>query len=240
MIRLENISYQYKQLKVLDNLSLEVEKDHFTCLIGNTGSGKSTLLRIIAGLEKPDKGSVWLRDQLVAKEGSNLVAPEARKLGFIFQDLALWPHFTVIENVGFGLKMQKEKNWKEKAGGILSRFSLESHAHKYPHQLSGGQQQLVALARSIVLQPDILLLDEPLSNLDVQLREQMMHYLLELKDQLQITFFYITHDPREAMKLADNIVVLGNSGQIAYSGKKENVYHSANPFVQSFLKVLQI
>lgn len=238
MIRLENISYHYQQVKVLDKLSLQIQKDHFTCLIGNTGSGKSTLLRIVAGLSKPATGSVWLRNKLVAKNGTNLIAPEERKLGFIFQDLALWPHFTVLENVGFGLKMHKEKNWKEKAADFLSGFGLADHAHKYPHQLSGGQQQLVALARSLVLEPDILLLDEPLSNLDVQLREQIMDYLLELKARLKVTFFYITHDPREALKLADNIVVLSNNGQVAYAGNVQNVYQSENAFVQSFLKVL--
>lgn len=238
MIRLENISYHYQQVKVLDQLSLQIQKDHFTCLIGNTGSGKSTLLRIVAGLSRPSTGSVWLRNKLVAKNGTNLIAPEERKLGFIFQDLALWPHFTVLENVGFGLKMHKEKNWKEKAADFLSGFGLADHAHKYPHQLSGGQQQLVALARSLVLEPDILLLDEPLSNLDVQLREQIMDYLLELKARLKVTFFYITHDPREAFKLADNIVVLSNNGQVAYAGNVQNVYQSENAFVQSFLKVL--
>lgn len=238
MIRIENISHQYGAKKVLEDLSLEITQHHFTCLLGNTGSGKSTLLRIIAGLEKPSAGKVWLRDQVVTDGHHLLMPPEKRNIGYIFQDLALWPHFTVYDNVAFGLKVRKVKDRQDKVKQVLDYFNLNNHASKYPHQLSGGQQQLVALARSLVLEPDILLLDEPLSNLDIQLRQLMMGHLLRLKEQENITFVYVTHDPREASKLADDLVVLGNHGQVAYAGSWEGARTCENSFVQSFLNAM--
>lgn len=223
---------------MLEDLSLKITQYHFTCLLGNTGSGKSTLLRIIAGLEKPAAGKVWLRDHLVTDGHHLLVPPEKRNIGYIFQDLALWPHFSVFDNVAFGLKVRKVKDRQGKVKQMLDYFNLNDHARKYPHQLSGGQQQLVALARSLVLEPDILLLDEPLSNLDVQLRQFMMDHLLRLKEQENITFVYVTHDPREASKLADDLVVLGNHGKVAYAGSWEAARTCENSFVQSFLKAI--
>lgn len=238
MIRLKNISHQYGAKKVLEDLSLEITQQHFTCLLGNTGSGKSTVLRIMAGLEKSSAGKVWLRGKLVTDGRHMLVSPEKRNIGYIFQDLALWPHFTVYDNVAFGLKVRKMKDRKDQVKRMLDYFNLNDHASKYPHQLSGGQQQLVALARSLVLEPDILLLDEPLSNLDVQLRQFMMDHLLRLKEQENITFVYVTHDPREASQLADDLVVLGNHGQVAYAGSWKTVKTCENSFVQSFLKAM--
>lgn len=238
MILVENISHQYKAKKVLEDLSLEITQYHFTCLLGNTGSGKSTLLRIIAGLEKPSAGKVWLRGRLVTDRHHLLVPPEKRNIGYIFQDLALWPHFSVFDNVAFGLKVRKVKDRQNKVKRMLDYFNLHDHASKYPHQLSGGQQQLVALARSLVLEPDILLLDEPLSNLDVQLRQLMMEHLLRLKEQENITFIYVTHDPREASQLADDLVVLGNHGKVAYTGSWEAVKTCEDSFVQSLLKAM--
>lgn len=238
MIFVENISHQYGDKKVLEDISLEITQQHFTCLLGNTGSGKSTLLRMMAGLEKPSAGKVWLRNRLVTDGHHLLVPPEKRNIGYIFQDLALWPHFTVYDNIAFGLKVHKVKDRHDKVKRILDYFNLNAHASKYPHQLSGGQQQLVALARSLVLEPDILLLDEPLSNLDVQLRHRMIDHLLRLKEQKNITFVYVTHDPREASQLADHLVVLGNHGQVAYAGSWEAVKTSEDSFVQSFLKAM--
>lgn len=238
MILVENISHQYGDKKVLEDLSLEITQQHFTCLLGNTGSGKSTLLRIMAGLEKPSAGKVWLREHLVTDGHHLLVPPENRNIGYIFQDLALWPHFTVYDNIAFGLKVHKVKDMHDKVKRMLDYFNLNGHASKYPHQLSGGQQQLVALARSLVLEPDILLLDEPLSNLDVQLRQQMIDHLLRLKEQKNITFVYVTHDPREVSQLADHLVVLGNHGQVVYAGSWEAVKTCEDSFVQSFLKAM--
>lgn len=238
MIRVENISHQYGAKKVLEDISLEITQQQFTCLLGNTGSGKSTLLRIIAGLEKPSAGKVWLRNHLVTNGHNLLVPPAKRNIGYIFQDLALWSHFTVYDNVDFGLKIRKVKDRQHKVKHTLDDFNLNDHASKYPHQLSGGQQQLLALARSLALEPDILLLDEPLSNLDIQLRQLMIDHLLRLKQQENITFVYVTHDPREASKLADDIVILGNFGQVAYAGNWEDAKTSKNSFVQSFLNAM--
>lgn len=238
MIKLENIAHQYDTKKVLKNLSLEIVTNRFTCLLGNTGSGKSTVLRIIAGLEKPSAGKVWLQENLVTDGGKLLISPSKRNIGYIFQDLALWPHMTVYQNIAFGLKVRHTKDIQDKVYEMLTYFNLSDHAQKYPHQLSGGQQQLVALARSLVLEPDILLLDEPLSNLDIQLRQLMMEHLLRLKEQENITFVYVTHDPREASQLADDLVVLGNHGQVAYAGSWKAARTYENSFVQSFLNAV--
>ncbi len=236
MIRLENITHYYGDKKTLDNLSLSVKEGSFTCLLGNSGSGKSTILRTISGLETPREGAVYIRDQVVTDNRRLLIPPHKRNIGFIFQDLALWPHLSVYENIAFGLKMRKEKGYDDKVRQALSFFDLQVYEKKYPHQLSGGQQQLLALARCMVLQPQILLLDEPLSNLDIHLKLKMLDFLNQLKQQYRITFLYVTHDPREALSLADEIIVLGADGQVTFTGTKDELKGSNNPFIESFLK----
>ena len=235
MVQLKGISFSYGTKKVLHELSIGFKENQINCLLGGSGSGKTTILRLIAGLETPQKGQLIIDDLLVAENGGTLVPSRQRKLGFIFQDLALWPHFTVYKNIAFGLKEQKVNNSQEVVVKTLELFDLNEHKNKYPHQLSGGQQQLVAIARAMVLKPRILLLDEPLSNLDVKLKRKMLSYIKKLKTDFNLTIIYVTHDHKEAFAIADQITVL-NEGAIAESGTVEQIKKSKNRFVKYFLE----
>jgi len=235
MVQLKDISFSYGTKKVLNELSIDFKENQINCLLGGSGSGKTTILRLIAGLETPQKGQLTIAKLLVAENGATLVPSRQRKLGFIFQDLALWPHFTVYKNIAFGLTEQKVNNSKEVVLKTLELFDLKEHKNKYPHQLSGGQQQLVAIARAMVLKPRILLLDEPLSNLDVKLKRKMLSYIKKLKTDFNLTIIYVTHDHKEAFALADQITVL-NEGKIAETGTVQQIKKSKNSFVQYFLE----
>ena len=208
IIKLQNISHSYKAQLVLQDLSLNIEENKLTCLLGDSGSGKTTILRLIAGLEIPKKGKIFIQNQLVTQANKIIIPPYKRNLGYIFQDLALWSHFTVYKNIAFGLKERKEKNIKEKVFNMLKKFGIQEHAKKYPHQLSGGQKQLVAISRSLILKPKILLMDEPLNNLDVKLKAKMLELILDLKNNFNLTIIYVTHDHKEAHEIADKIMVL--------------------------------
>ena len=177
MINLNNISHSYGSKPVLENLSLSLEANKLTCLLGSSGSGKTTILRLIAGLEKPQSGNIIIENNTVTKNNKIIIPAHKRNIGFIFQDLALWPHFTVYKNIAFGLEEHKEKNIKETVFKMLNFFNLQDHTDKYPHQLSGGQKQLVAISRSLVLKPKILLMDEPLTNLDVKLKRKILEHI---------------------------------------------------------------
>ncbi len=233
LVKMENITHLYGTVAVLSDLNLEIEKDKITCLLGSSGSGKTTILRLIAGLEKPQKGKIYIENKLVTDAQNILTFPHQRRLGFIFQDLALWPHFTVYENMAFGLKQQKFTDIPDRIHRISKRFRLTTQLQKYPHQLSGGQQQLLAIARALVLEPKILLMDEPLSNIDVKLKHQIIDLLLELKKEVSI--LYVTHDHREAFKLGDEIVVL-NRGKIAAQGNPDMLKNSDSEYVRYFLE----
>jgi len=235
MINLNNISYSYGSKRVLQNLDLNIEETKLTCLLGNSGSGKTTILRLIAGLEIPQNGKIIVNSKTLTENSKIMVSPEKRNVGFVFQDLALWSHFTVFKNIAFGLKEKKEKNIKEKVFEMLKFFGIEEQAEKYPHQLSGGQQQLVAISRSLVLQPKILLMDEPLANLDVKLKRKMLEHIIKLKQKFSVTVVYVTHDHREAFAIADKIVVL-NEGKIEDSGTPEQIKSSNNEYVKYFLE----
>jgi ABC-type Fe3+/spermidine/putrescine transport system ATPase subunit len=234
-IELRHITHAYDTTPVLQDFSLQVEGGRLTCLLGGSGCGKTTLLRIIAGLETPVSGEVLIDGKEMTRNGRILVPPHRRSVGFIFQDLALWPHFTVYKNIAFGLKEKKETNIKEKVEEILNFFGLEDHAGKYPHELSGGQKQLVAIARSLVLRPRILLMDEPLANLDVKLKRKILDHIRNLKEQFDLTLLYVTHDHREAFSIADVVTVL-NDGDIEETGTVEQIKNSKNEFVRYFLE----
>ncbi len=235
MINLNNISHSYGSKKVLQNLNLNIEANKLTCLLGNSGSGKTTILRLISGLEVPQSGKIIVNSETFTENSKILVLPEKRNVGFVFQDLALWSHFTVYKNIAFGLSEKKEKTIKEKVFEMLKFFGIEEQAEKYPHQLSGGQQQLVAISRSLVLQPKILLMDEPLANLDVKLKRKILEHIIKLKQKFNITIVYVTHDHREAFAIADKIVVL-NEGKIEDSGTPEQIKNSNNEYVKYFLE----
>ena len=235
IIRLENIAFSYNEKEIIHDFSLEIESEKTSCLLGSSGCGKTTILRLIAGLETPKKGKIWIDNQLVSDSGKTIIPPHKRKTGFVFQDLALWPHLTVYKNVAFGLSKLHKSEIKNSVNEILEYFDLENDSRKYPHQLSGGQQQLLAIARALILKPKILLMDEPLANLDVKLKTRMLNYIQEVKNLFKITLVYVTHDHKEAFSVSDNIIVL-NQGRIEDSGSIKKLKTSENEYVKYSLE----
>lgn len=236
-IRLENVTKSYGSKAVIKDTTLLVEDGSLTTLLGPSGCGKTTLLRMIAGLETPDSGSIYFGERCVFSSERRInIPPEKRGLGFVFQDFALWPHMNVFENVAFGLRTAgKTKNLEEKVKSALHAVQLDDFAKRYPHQLSGGQQQRVAFARAIVIEPECILFDEPLSALDALLREQMRGELRELVTRLGITAVFVTHDQTEAMSMSDKIAVL-SGGVVEQYDTPEMVYSSpGTEFVAKFV-----
>ncbi len=235
MIKLKNITKKYGQKTILHNLNLNFEENEITCLLGSSGCGKTTILRLIAGLEVPQAGEIIINKKTVSRNNRIIIPPYQRLTGYIFQDLALWPHFTVYKNIAFGLKEQKKENIKEIVAEMLDFFDLTEHSGKYPHQLSGGQKQLTAIARSLVLKPEILLTDEPLNNLDVKMKHKILHLIKNLKRNFNLTIIYVTHDHKEAFAIADKIVVMQN-GKIIETGNAEQIKNSKNEYVKYFIE----
>ena len=236
-IRISNLSKSFGSKQVLKNLSLTIKDQQFTTILGPSGCGKTTLLRILAGLEKPDAGEIYFDEQCVYSSIRKLWVPaEKRRLGFVFQDFALWPHMSVFENVAFGLRAQhKTQNLSEDVLSALKTVQLEGYEQRYPHELSGGQQQRVAFARAMVINPDCILFDEPLSALDALLRESMRFEIRRIVSERKITSICVTHDQLEAMSMSDEIIVM-NDGEIAQQDTPENLYnHPQNHFVANFI-----
>ena len=236
-IRLDQISKSFDKKQVIRPTTLTIEDGSFTTLLGPSGCGKTTLLRMIAGLETPDDGEIWLDDACVFSKPRKInLPPEKRNLGFVFQDFALWPHMTVFENVAFGLRARKDTtDLQGRVHNALRTVHLEDFEKRYPHQLSGGQQQRVAFARAIAVRPGCILFDEPLSALDALLREEMRHELTELTSALGITSVFVTHDQTEAMSMSDRIAVL-NGGSVEQYAAPETIYHDpASEFVARFV-----
>jgi len=236
MINLKNIALAYNGKVVLRDLNLKVKGNQLTCLLGSSGSGKTSILRLIAGLETPENGTITIDDIIVSANRKALVPPHRRNLGFIFQDLALWPHFTVYKNIAFGLQERSKKKVKNTIFEMLDFFNLSEHADKYPHQLSGGQKQLVAISRALVLKPKILLMDEPLANLDVKLKRKILDHIVNLCKSFDLTILYVTHDHKEAFAIADEIVVM-NKGRIEESGTASQIKESDNKYIKSFIEI---
>jgi iron(III) transport system ATP-binding protein len=227
----------------VDGVSFNVNDGEFLTLLGPSGCGKTTTLRCIAGLEKIDGGQITIGSRVV-NNPSVFVPPNQRCLGMVFQSYAIWPHMTVFDNVAFGLKcMDKSLSReiiREKTMQALKLVSLENLENRQATDISGGQQQRVALARSLVYNPPVLLLDEPLSNLDARLRDLMRFELLEIHRKLKITTIYVTHDQGEAMVLSDRIIIM-NKGKIAQIGSPQEIYQKpANKFIAEFLGVANI
>lgn len=231
-IELVSVSKSFGAVPVVKDINLQIPQGEFVSILGPSGCGKTTTLNMIAGFNEPSLGDIRIRGRSQAR-----VPPERRNVGLVFQNYALFPHMTVAENVGFGLKM-KGTSRSEIEGGVTSALRsvhLENYGARYPKELSGGQQQRVALARAIAPRPSVLLLDEPLSNLDLKLREAMRLELKELQQQLGMTFVYVTHDQEEAMAMSDRIVVMWQ-GVIAQEGKPASIYrHPASSFVADFI-----
>jgi putative spermidine/putrescine transport system ATP-binding protein len=231
-ITLQGLTKRFGPVVAVDALHLEIQEGELITLLGPSGCGKTTTLRMVAGFETPDAGEILFGGRPVT-----WTPPERRNVGIVFQNYALFPHLTVAENVAFGLQMRREPpaTIARRVGEILERVQLRGLERRYPHQLSGGQQQRVALARALVINPAVLLLDEPLANLDAKLREEMRFYIRHLQREFGITTIYVTHDQAEAMVLADRIAVL-RDGALQQVGPPEAIYRRpANAWVAEFI-----
>jgi iron(III) transport system ATP-binding protein len=235
-VELRGLTKRYDGLAVVDDVSLRIEHGLLVCLLGPSGCGKTTTLRLIAGFVEPSAGEIAVGDRVVSSP-ARTVPPERRNMSMIFQSYALWPHMTVAENVAYGLKLRKldHDTIGRKLKSILATTRLEALAQRYPGELSGGQQQRVALARALIVDPETLLLDEPLSNLDANLREEMRFEIRRLHDEYRYTTVYVTHDQSEAMTTADLIAVM-NGGKIEQAGSPEEIYdRPRSEFVARFI-----
>jgi iron(III) transport system ATP-binding protein len=235
-VELRGLTKRYGTLAVVDDVSLRIEHGLLVCLLGPSGCGKTTTLRLLAGFVEPTAGEIAVGDRVVSSPARTL-PPEQRNMSMIFQSYALWPHMTVTENVAYGLTLRKldKSVIAGKVKGILATTKLEALAERYPGELSGGQQQRVALARALIVEPETLLLDEPLSNLDANLREEMRFEIRRLHDEYRYTTVYVTHDQSEAMTTSDLIAVM-NLGKIEQLGSPEEIYdRPRSEFVARFI-----
>lgn len=232
MVQLENVTKEFDDTNVVDNLNLDIRAGEFLTLLGPSGCGKTTTLRMIAGFEKPTAGKILLNGKQVDE-----MEPYKREVNTVFQSYSLFPHMSVFDNVAFGLKMKKvgKEEIKERVTKALKLVQLEEYGNRKPKQLSGGQQQRIAIARAIVNNPKVLLLDEPLGALDLKLRKQMQLELKHLQQTLNITFIYVTHDQEEALTMSDRIVVM-NKGKIEQIGLPYEIYERPQTrFVADFI-----
>ncbi len=236
MVTIREITKSFGEQVVIRRFDAAFQKGEFITLLGPSGCGKSTMLRIIAGFEKPTSGELYINGTLMTG-ARTFVPPERRGIGMVFQSYAVWPHMTVYDNVAYPLTLRRtdRETIRKSVGRVLEIVHLDQYANRYPNQLSGGQQQRVALARALVAEPNLLLLDEPLSNLDAKLRETMRFEIKEIQKKLGITVVYVTHDQSEAMAMSDRIFVM-NGGVVQQCGTPEDIYDTpANQFVADFL-----
>ncbi|SDR53880.1 iron(III) transport system ATP-binding protein [Paraburkholderia fungorum] len=235
-IRIKGLRKQYETYTALAGIDLDVEQGELLALLGPSGCGKSTTLQLLAGFDQPTSGEIWIGDKKLSAPGQ-VVPPERRNISLVFQSYAVWPHKTVAENVAYGLEVRRTpaRERDERLKQALDMVRLTALRDRYPSELSGGQQQRVALARALVIEPSVLLLDEPLSNLDAHLREEMRFEIRRVHDLLGLTTVYVTHDQSEALVTADKIAVLKN-GVIQQLDTPQNVYERpSNSFVATFI-----
>jgi iron(III) transport system ATP-binding protein len=234
-IEIRNLFKRFKKVVAVNHIELEVNEGEMLTLLGPSGCGKTTTLRCIAGLEKPEEGDIIIDSKPMLSQG--FVEPSKRGIGMVFQNYAVWPHMKVYKNIVYGLRIQRvaKQNIKERARQVLELVGLSGLEERYPVQLSGGQQQRVALARALVGNPKVLLLDEPLSNLDAKLREELRFEIKSLVRRMGITSVYVTHDQAEAMVISDRIAVM-DSGNVVQIGTPQEIYDKpANRFVADFI-----
>lgn len=231
-IEVQNVSKHYGSFHAVDQVNLSIKTDSLVALLGPSGSGKSTLLRMIAGLEQPDTGRIVLLGQ-----DATHTSVQKRNIGFVFQHYALFKHLTIRQNIAFALELRKvsKAQIRERVEELLSLIQLQGLGDRYPSQLSGGQRQRVALARSLAVQPQVLLLDEPFGALDAKVRKELRAWLRRLHKEVSVTTVFVTHDQEEAMEVADEIVVM-NNGKVEQVGTATEIYdHPASAFVMSFI-----
>jgi iron(III) transport system ATP-binding protein len=238
-VRFENVSKKFNNSFAVSDLNLNISHGEFVSFLGPSGCGKTTTLRMIAGLEENTQGKIYFDADVVSDPQKKLfLPPEKRNVGMVFQSYAVWPHMNVFDNVAYPLKLKKlpKDQIALEVGKILEVVELIGLEKRRSHELSGGQQQRVALARGLVMKPRILLLDEPLSNLDAKLREKMRRDIRKVQQEFKLTMVYVTHDQKEAFQMSDRVVIM-NKGQIAQIGKPSEIYSMpANTFVEDFIR----
>jgi len=236
-VRISGLTKRYGDVGAVEGLSLDVASGELVALLGPSGCGKTTTLRLVAGFLTPEAGEIWVGDRCLSS-ATSVVSPERRRMAMIFQSYALWPHMTVAQNVGYGLRLKSGVSRADRDGRVremLRVVQLAGYEGRYPGELSGGQQQRVAVARALVVEPEILLLDEPLSNLDANLREEMRFEIRRLHEKFGITTLYVTHDQGEAMVISDRIAVI-QSGRVAQVGAAEDLFRRPRTrFVAEFI-----
>ena len=240
-VKFDNITFRYGANTVLENFSLEVESGTIVCLVGPSGCGKTTLVRALLGLNKPETGSITVGERVLfdAKKRVNVPA-EKRNIGIVFQDYAVWPHMTVLENVSYPLKKQRrpKEEIRQRAMRALEQVHMTEYANHLPNQLSGGQQQRVAIARALVIDSDLLVMDEPITNLDAKLREEMLLEIRMIQKRLNATILYITHDQQSALQLCDKMAIMQQDGTLCqYGTDEEIILHPANRFTFEFIGI---
>ncbi|MBR0219970.1 MAG: ABC transporter ATP-binding protein [Clostridia bacterium] len=240
-VKFDNITFRYGANTVLEHFSLEVESGKIVCLVGPSGCGKTTLVRALLGLIKPETGSITVGDRVLfdAQKRVNIPA-EKRNIGIVFQDYAVWPHMTVLENVSYPLKKQRrpKDEIKQRAMRALEQVHMTEYANHLPNQLSGGQQQRVAIARALVIDSDLLVMDEPITNLDAKLREEMLLEIRMIQKRLGATILYITHDQQSALQLCDKMAIMEQDGTLCqYGTDEEIILRPANRFTFEFIGV---
>ena len=237
-LKLVNLQKKFGNNTAVDNVTVTVKDGEFITFLGPSGCGKTTTLRMIAGFIRSTKGSIMIDDKIISSYEENIfLPPDKRDMGMVFQTYAVWPHMNIYKNVAYPLKFKKysKKEIKERVSETLSLVKLDGYDDRFPHQMSGGQQQRVALARALIMEPSVLLLDEPLSNLDAKLRESMRYEIVELQQRLKITVVYVTHDQIEAMSMSDRIIVM-DKGVVQQIDSPQNVYQKpSNKFVADFI-----
>ncbi|MGI6519395.1 MAG: ABC transporter ATP-binding protein [Bacillota bacterium] len=237
-IVLKNVTKKFGSVTAVDNLSLVIKEGSFTTLLGPSGCGKTTTLRMIAGLDHPTSGEIWIGNRcVVSSEKGHYVPPGKRNLGLVFQSYALWPHMTVFENISFGLNVQKRRadDIREITSEVAAILRIDDLLDRYPSELSGGQQQRVAIARVLVMKPQVMLLDEPLSNLDAKLRMDMRSEIKRLHSETGSTIVYVTHDQLEALTMSTDVAVLHN-GVLQQLAPPMDLYHRPkNEFIADFV-----
>ncbi len=240
-IKFDNITFRYGQKTILENFSLTVDESQIMGIVGPSGCGKTTLLRCLCGFVKPEKGEIYIGDTCVFSTSKHInVAPEKRDIGVVFQDYAVWPHMTVLENIMYPMKKRKvaKADMLAKAEFALKQVRMEHYKNHLPSQLSGGQQQRVAIARALVSSDDVIVLDEPITNLDAKLREEMLVEIRQIQKKIGTTIIYITHDQEAALQLCDKIAVMEPNGHLCQIGNDEDIILTpANRFVFTFIGV---